>query len=88
MNVIVEYALTIWFFFYLFNHADISYRLRQWIIARVPSYIAYAIQCSFCSSCYLTFALWLLFPISPWTIFVAPVINLFVELAYKKLTNV
>ena len=88
----IIYSLTVWFFFYLWNHADITEKARKFVYARIPEFLVYLLNCSFCSSFWLTLILAAIQVNLPFIgalnwifIFVAPVINLFVELGYRNL---
>lgn len=79
------YSLSVWFFFYLYNHAEITRPTRDWIVPRLPSPAAYMVQCSFCSTFYVTLVGVILVAVPTSYLLVAPVVNLFVELLYRKL---
>ncbi len=83
---LLVYAISFYFFFYLFNHSWIGEGTKNWVIDKVPALVAYSIQCAFCLTFWFTLVLvcWEVKP--PYFLITAPVVNLFLELSYRKLT--
>lgn len=81
------YAISFYFFFYLFNHSWIGEGTKNWVIDRVPALVAYSIQCAFCITFWFTLIICSLEYRPSYFLITAPVINLFLELSYRKLTT-
>lgn len=84
---IVLYSLVIWFFFWLYNHSYILEKFRDCINSKLPFLIKYGIGCSFCFTFWVTLFLFIMTGLPLIFLFVAPVINLFIELIYQKLSK-
>lgn len=82
------YPLSVWFFFYLFNYSYLFESARNSVLRMLPTYGGYLLSCAFCTTFWLTAMATHVLPLSAWVIFSAPVTNLFLDLAYKKLAGV
>lgn len=70
-------ALVIYFFYHLFNYADITSGIRRWLVTSgLNDKVQYALKCSLCFSFYATLISWLFVYIPFYWVFAAPVINL------------
>lgn len=81
------YCVTIWFFFYLWNHSEILSKLRNFVYSRLNAVLAYLLQCSLCSTFWLTLVFFLMGFAPAFFICTAPIINLFIELSFRKLAS-
>ena len=82
-----EYALMIWFGFYIINHSLILKFFRDKLYPKVNSKLLYLIKCSFCFTFWISLILYLFKFIPLIFIFVAPPINLIIELLFLSLTD-
>lgn len=90
LEQLIIYSLSIWFVFYLANHSDLFYPPRRWVYSKVGPFIGYLLQCALCCTFWISCALMTLKFISykNWEFcMVSPVINMFVELSYRKLVK-
>lgn len=81
------YCLGVYFWYYLFNCADIAAPIRARILAVVHPNVAYAIQCSFCTTSWLTAAAWCAALVPMSYVFAAPVVNLFLSKAFEHISK-
>lgn len=81
----ISHALVIWFFFYLWNHADISKAARDYTYPRLFPFVASLLQCAFCTTFWITTILWFLGYAFGALIILAPPIALFIELTFRHL---
>lgn len=81
---IIFLSFSIFFFHYLFNHAEIFDRVRVFAFTKLPSFIIDAIQCGFCFSFWTMLIISL---ISGFTInlFTVPVTVLFMDFTFRKI---
>lgn len=80
------YVLVVWFAFYIVNHSLILEKLRNAAIPALPQWLQTLVQCAICFSFWITVAL-SLFTGFTMAVFAAPPCILFVDLAYRKLTE-
>lgn len=83
----IIFALQFWFFFFLVNHSLILKKPREWVYSKLPSQMVYPLSCAFCSAFWFTTILFLTGINSYQLVLVSPVIVLFLELAFLKLTE-
>ena len=84
----IIWTLGLFFAFYLLNYADLTRPVSRWLHQKLPPKIGYALQCAFCWPFWVTLAGYIIYPDwSFWTILVVPVLHLFVDLAYQKLSG-
>lgn len=82
------YSLSLWFAFYLLNYAEITARSSKWLKRRLGVKIGYPLECPFCWGWWVTLVGYILLPNwALWTCFAAPVIVLFIDLAYQRLSG-
>jgi hypothetical protein len=86
MDFLYIYPIIIWFFFYIWNHSDILSNFRTFIYNKLNVQIVYLLQCSFCTTFWISGALFIIGLIPALFIVTAPVINLFIELSFKNLS--
>lgn len=89
MEAMILYAVFVYFWFHLVGRSDILAKPRAWFIGTVGPKISYPLECAFCWTWWLGLILSIL-PISFGVpvmaiLFVAPVINLVLDLAIRKL---
>lgn len=87
-NVFI-YSVSVWFFFWLFNYSDIcaKFKKKTLLFLNIYEKLSYLLQCPFCITFWVSVYLFIIGSIDSYFIFVAPVINLFVDLFYKNLNN-
>jgi MFS family permease len=78
------YSLTIFFFHYLFNHAEIFDKIRILAFTKLPNFIIGAVQCGFC------FSFWTMLVVSIFSgftinLFAVPVAMLFMDFIFRKI---
>lgn len=82
------YSLVMWFVFFLFNYAEITSRPSNWLKSILGPKLGYPLSCPACLTWWITLAGYIIYPDwSFWTCFAAPVIVLFIDLAYQKLSG-
>ena len=87
LSYFLIYSIFIWFFFWLYNHSYILEKLRLSLNSKLPFLINYGIGCSFCFTFWSTVFLFFMINLHWVFIFICPVINLFIELIYNKLSS-
>jgi len=80
------YALFTWFFFFLFNYAEITSKPSTWAKGFLGAKLGYPLGCALCFSFWTTLGLWLIFPIPFLLVPTVAVSTLFIDLAYTKLS--
>ncbi len=86
MPDIFSYVMSVWFCFYLFNHSVIFAGLKSYLDSKIPWQVMYSLECAFCFTFHFTL-LMVVFGERRWPeLFTAPVLALFIELAYRRLT--
>lgn len=85
MDSSLIYALTLFFFFYLLNYADITARPAQWLKQMLGPTLGYPLGCAFCWGWWVTAAFWAIGWAPLYLVFIAPVLHLFVDLVYTRL---
>lgn len=93
METVICYALTVYFWFHFLSRSDLCENFRNRLIKILGPTLSYPLFCAFCFSFHTAWILLFLtnfipfwFTISPMSmLFVAPVINLFIDLAIRKL---
>lgn len=83
----ITYVIMCWFFFFLMNYADITARPAKWLRGVLGTKLSYATGCALCSCFWLTLVLVIFTPIPVYWMFVAPVLHLFLDLAYQRLSG-
>lgn len=84
MEALIAYSLVLFFGFFLLNYAEISARPTKWLKMVTGPKWGYPLSCAFCWGFWASV---LLFPFLPWWyLFTAPVVHLFVDLGYSRLT--
>ena len=86
MEALLIYSLSLWMGFFLFNYADISRDYARFAKEALGPKWGYPLSCALCFAVWITFAAYLvgLVPVS--YVFAAPVVHLFIDLIYTKLT--
>ncbi len=79
------YCLSIWFFFFLFNYAEITKPYAIALKEMLGPRWGYPLGCAFCWSFHLTWFLALVGSVPASYILVAPVLHLFIDCLYSKL---
>ena len=77
----------IWFFFFIINHSFMMKHMKTVLFEKVPWFLSYSFQCAFCFTFHISIILFMFSLVKAEYILIAPVINLFTELAYKRLIN-
>ena len=83
---LLVYVLILWFFFYLINYSLIFEAIRKAAMPALPQWMQTLLSCAFCAGFWATVALSLFTGFTP-AIFAAPPCMLFVDLAYRKLSD-
>lgn len=50
MTFLIVYTLTVYFIYHVVARSDLLARPRQWLVARLPGWLAYPLECAFCLS--------------------------------------
>lgn len=85
--MLLIYCFSLFFTYYLFNYAEITRAPASWIKGLLGAKLSYPIACSFCSAFWSTLALYILGWVPGFWVLVAPVIHLFIDLVYQKLSG-
>ena len=84
MMDLIFFTATIWFLYFLVNHAEMFSRLRQAAMPALPKWISYVLQCSVCFSFWLLAALSLFTGWTPLLLVCPPFVMMF-DLSYRRL---
>lgn len=84
MEAILLYCLTVFFAFFLINHADVLSKPRNALAPLVPSWMKYPLKCALCFTFWTTSALSLFWGFTP-VIFYAPPLVMFMDLIFQRL---
>ncbi len=87
MSGLITYVLGVWFFYFLTNYAAITRDFGLFLKEALGPQWGYPISCSFCGCFWITFVAYLggLVPVA--YVFAAPVLHLFVDLIYTRLSE-
>ncbi len=86
LTSLVTYSLSIWFIYYLLNHAELTKPFGDFVKEAYGSVSAKLLGCPFCTAFWTLFIGWYLFGmVEGELVLTAPVVVLFVELAYQRL---
>lgn len=84
----ILWTLSLFFSFYLLNYADITRPFARWIKWQLGPKLSYPLSCAFCWPFWVTLLGYLVYPDwSFWTVLAVPVIHLFIDLAYQRLSG-
>lgn len=84
---LVTYSLHLWFLYYLLNHAELTKSVGAFFKESLGRVAGYPISCPVCFAWWVSFTgYWLFDLVSANTLFAAPVVVLFVEMAYQRLS--
>jgi hypothetical protein len=87
ISTLLIYSLTVFFLFYLVNHADLFDKVRLAVIPSLPHWLSYPIQCAFCACFWITLSLWYFNLADLWLVFTAPPVTLLLNLIFLKLKS-
>lgn len=82
----ILFSLTLWSAFYLVNHADLTAKVRNAVFPVLPRWLAYPLQCAFCSTVWVLVAISLFTGFTPLLLW-SPPLTLGLDLAYRRLSN-
>lgn len=86
--MIFAYVCALWFTFFLLNYAEITSRPAKWLKAKLGPKWGYPLSCGACYPFWVTLAGYIVYPDwAFWTCLVVPVLHLFVDLTYQRLTG-
>jgi hypothetical protein len=83
----MNYYFGIFFLYYILVHSELFDGLRKNIFKKLHEKIVFAINCAFCFAFHVTLVVWLFTPLPFFYVYTAPVVNLFLNLFLKKLSN-
>ena len=84
----VPYVLAIFFTFFLLNYAEVTRVPANWLKGLLGPKLGYPLSCPLCYCFWLTLVLWYFsLDMEMWWLMVAPVLHLFVDSCYVKLTG-
>lgn len=84
----IALAITLWFLYYLLNYAEITHAPAGRLKRALGPRWGYPLSCPICLSWWLTFFAYLV--TADWllaTCFIVPVLTLFIDLAYQRLSG-
>lgn len=81
------YVLSIWFVFFLLNHAAITAKPSAWLKQVLGPRWGYPLGCAFCAAFWATLFLWAVGFVPLWILFPAPVLHLLLDSVYDKLSG-
>lgn len=85
MDNLITYSLTLFFFFFLLNYAEISKKPANWLKGFLGPVLGYPLRCSLCFAFWTTLVLWWLGKVPGTFVFIVPVVHLFVDSLYSRL---
>jgi hypothetical protein len=83
----ISYVLTLYFFFYLLNYAEITARPANWLRSILGPNMSKATTCFLCFSFWLSLIAYIFLNICVLWCFIVPVLGLFLDATYQKLTG-
>lgn len=83
-EALLFWTLSLWFAFYLVNHAELFDRLRGAVIPVLPRWLAYPLQCGACFTFWTLSALSLFIGFTPLCVLCPPCVLMF-DLIYRRL---
>ena len=85
MEALLLYSTAVWFIFYMINHSELLQKVRAALFPALPKWLATLLACPICFCWWFTAALsFFWFGFTP-MILTAPVVTLFLDLAYLRL---
>ena len=87
LETTVILALVIWFFFFGFNHAEMTAGLRRVILPWLYPRLSYVAQCPICAAFWTMGAVSLFYLGFTPLLFTVPVCTLFIDLIFNKLRD-
>lgn len=85
METILIYSFTVWFAYYMLNHSELLQKVRVALFPALPLWLGNLLSCPLCFCWWFTSALCLFwFGFTP-ILLTAPVVTLFLDLAYLRL---
>ncbi len=88
LSSLIIYSAGVWFAFYLLNYAEITSRPAKWLKTKLGAKVGYPLECPLCLCWWVSLVGFIVYPDwALWTCFAAPVIVLFIDLAYQRLSG-
>ncbi len=87
MEALIAYSLTLFWAFYLLNYADITALYAKSLKEELGPIWGYPLSCAFCWGFWATLFLALIGVAPWWYLFTAPVVHLFIDLGYSRLSE-
>lgn len=86
MEALFAYSLSLFWLFYLLNYAEISARPAKWLKKVSGVKWGYPLSCAMCFGFWATVFTWIVDWAPWWYLITAPVVHLFIDLIYSKLS--
>jgi len=86
MEALIAYSLTLFWAFFLLNYAELSSRTAKDLKKALGPKWGYPLSCAFCWGFWPTLAMSLIGWTPWWYLFTAPVVHLFIDLGYSRLS--
>lgn len=84
----MTWTLSLYFFFYLLNYAELTRPAANWLRGKLGSKLAYPLSCGFCWPFWTTFIASFFFAdVTFWWVLTAPVLHLLLDLTYQRLSG-
>lgn len=86
LETVVLASISLWFAFYVVNHAEVTRKVRAGLLPALPGWITDLIECPICASFWALTAFTLLVGYTP-LMWVCPPIVLLLDLIYRRLSG-
>lgn len=86
MEALFAYSLSLFLFFYLLNYADITAIYAKSLKEQLGPIWGYPLGCAMCWGFWMTLLACLMGVVPGWFVFTAPVVHLFIDLGYSRLS--
>ncbi len=87
MEALLIYCLAIWSTFFFLNYAAISACPAAWLKKVLGPTVGYPLSCAYCYCGWISIGFWLMGVLNIPFLLAAPVIHLFIDLVYSKLSE-